>query len=60
MLVSERESLKQMFDDGKSLRDRNDIYLLDIHSALYEDYEARAFKLEFNLSEMNCDPDFDW
>lgn len=59
MLVSERTALKEMFDDDKFLRDRNDIYLLNIYS-LYEDYDAKVFSLEFNLSEMNCNPDFDW
>jgi hypothetical protein len=58
VLMSCRSS-SQFIQDNMFLRDRKDIYILDVDN-LVDFYDSPAYRFTYYLLEMKVNPDFDW
>ncbi len=59
MLQSSRETTQEVLKSRKFLRDRNDVYLLDLDSIQENFYDMRVY-FEYQCLEIKINPDFDW
>jgi hypothetical protein len=56
---SSRDLMRRLLDSQKFLRDRNDVYLLDLDSFV-EDFNELKIKFEYYCLEVKINPDRDW
>jgi hypothetical protein len=56
---SDRDLMRRLLDSQKFLRDRNDVYLLDLDSFV-EDFNELKITFEYYCLEVKINPDRDW
>lgn len=59
MLRSKRDQMRGFAEAEKFLRDRNDVYLLNLDSFEEVDSERRIY-YKYDCLEVKINPDFDW